>query len=199
MSVHARGCNYSDMEITKLVKDIITNLPLGRHITALEIARQLNVEKSYINKQLYKLYHEGLLNVIPTNPPRWLKKTCTKEEEDVMSVIVETNTYLDELDIETMGKNNPELFGDTIPYEKILAWKDKNPCSVLNEYCQYTSRDWYIDIISSGPIHKPLFTATLCISGVKFRSAIGSTKKEAKTNATRMAMDLIINNSIIKF
>ncbi|AAF17911.1 gp029L [Rabbit fibroma virus] len=91
------------------------------------------------------------------------------------------------------------IFGDTIKYEKIVSWQTKNPCTVLNEYCQITSREWSINVTRTGQSHNPTFTAVVTVSGYSFKSATGSNKKEARKNAAKEAMDIILKHVVIKF
>ncbi|AFU76962.1 m29L [Myxoma virus] len=91
------------------------------------------------------------------------------------------------------------IFGDTIKYEKIVSWQTKNPCTVLNEYCQITFREWSINVTRAGQSHSPTFTAVVTVSGYSFKSATGSNKKEARKNAAKEAMDVILKHVVIKF
>ncbi|AGU99712.1 m29L [Myxoma virus] len=91
------------------------------------------------------------------------------------------------------------IFGDTIKYEKIVSWQTKNPCTVLNEYCQITFREWSINVTRTGQSHNPTFTAVVTVSGYSFKSATGSNKKEARKNAAKEAMDVILKHVVIKF
>ncbi|AAL69771.1 SPV032 putative PKR inhibitor host range protein [Swinepox virus] len=174
--------DISNEDVYSLVKQEVDSLPVGNFITAVEISKKIEKEKSSINRQLYALYQQGYIDMVPACPPKWYKRNQ------------------DNMNNESIEIHNPDhMFSDTIPYTKIIEWKNKNPITVLNEYCQITQRDWIIDIISSGQSHCPIFTASITVSGIKCKTGKGSTKKEAKQIAARETMNFILNKTIIKF
>ncbi|QHG62593.1 dsRNA binding Pkr inhibitor [Cetacean poxvirus 1] len=77
---------------------------------------------------------------------------------------------------------------DTINYIKVLEWQNKNPVSVLNEYCQTTGRKWIIHIVKYGSDHCPLFLGAVIIDGHMFPYDCGKTKKEARCAAATLAV-----------
>ncbi|ABQ43508.1 dsRNA-binding [Tanapox virus] len=177
------SCTVNDAEIFSLVKKEVLSLNTNDYTTAISLSNKLKIDKKKINQQLYKLKKEDTVKMVPSNPPKWFKN------------------YNGEHDSKLEQKHHipNHIFSDTVPYKKIINWKDKNPCIVLNEYCQFTCRDWSIDITTSGKSHCPMFTATVIISGIKFKPAIGNTKREAKYNASKITMDEILDSVIIKF
>ncbi|QEJ79182.1 double-stranded RNA binding protein [Goatpox virus] len=175
--------SFDEVDSYELVKKMVNNLSESEFITAIEISKKLNIEKANVNKQLYKLHNDGFIFMIRSNPPKWFKKNGIDNNDN------------DNNDMKKLNKS----FSDTIPYYKIVLWKEKNPCSAINEYCQFTSRDWYINISSCGNGRKPMFLASVIISGIKFFPEIGNTKKEAKQKSTKRTIDFLINTSIIKF
>ncbi|AAR07391.1 34L [Yaba monkey tumor virus] len=180
------GCE-NDVKTFSLVKNEVMMLNVDEYTTSIDISNKLKINKKKINKQLYKLQKEGVLKMVPSNPPKWFKN-CNCEDSENNDNKLESRDHVPH-----------HIFKDEIPYKKIISWKDKTPCTVINEYCQLTSRDWSIEVTTAGESHCPIFTASVIISGIKFKPEIGNTKKEAKHKASKITMEEILKSSIVKF
>nr|WGO62663.1 dsRNA-binding [Wadden Sea poxvirus] len=110
---------------------------------------------------------------------------------------------MDNISNNTCGNDDTDIyldkFSDTIPYQKIVNWKNKSPSVILNEYCQYTNREWSIYVNKSGSDNCPVFTAYVTISGIHFKPANSENKKGAKAKAAKLAMEKVFEWIIVKF
>ncbi|AFB76933.1 interferon resistance protein [Cotia virus SPAn232] len=158
-------------DISEIINGIINHLSIGESTTALQISKDLGIGKSTVNKYLYKLHKDGIIKMENVIPPRWSKNDTNFEK--------------------TVGIG---VFNDIIPKSKLDSWKGKNPIAIINEYCQFTMREWTI-IVKYDENHTtyPLFNASVVISDKQFETMKGKTKQEAKYNAANVAVDAILN------
>ncbi|APG58244.1 protein E3 [BeAn 58058 virus] len=162
-------------DVVELIKNSIANLSIGESLTALQISKDLGINKSTINKHLYKLSKDGDVKMVKDIPPRWSKNETRCEATGGIGV-----------------------FNDIIPKSKLENWKGKNPIIVINEYCQYTMRDWSIIVKYDENSTYPLFLANVIISDKEFSVMKGRSKKEAKNNAATVAVDAILNKENVE-
>ncbi|AKJ93687.1 dsRNA-binding protein [Raccoonpox virus] len=179
----------SDIEI---VTEAIRNIG-SDGITAIQLTRQLNMEKREVNDALYDLQSKNMVYSSNDDPPRWFiseeNKIPQGEESSVDDILN------DESREKSMGAYS---FDDIIPAKRLIGWKDANPITVINEYCQITKRDWSF-CIESGQSNSPTFYARVDIDGRLFDKAEGSSKRDAKNKAAKLAVDKLLSYVIIRF
>ncbi|QED21220.1 double-stranded RNA binding protein [Borealpox virus] len=181
----------SDVEI---VTEAIRNSG-SEGVTAIQLSRQLNMEKREVNKALYDLQRIAMVYSCDGNPPRWFMTT----EADTQAVDTTADDIIEDESREKSMSKDHQLFDDIIPAKKIIDWKGVNPVTVINEYCQITKRDWSFLIESVGPSNAPTFYACVDIDGRVFDKADGKTKRDAKNNAAKLAVDKLLGYVIIRF
>ncbi|AOP31747.1 dsRNA-binding protein [Volepox virus] len=130
------------------------------------------------------------------DPPRWYVTDENKQQNDEPG----PSSAEAIIDDESREKSTDEyVFNDIIPAKKIMDWKDTHPVTIINEYCQITKRDWSFRIESVGPSNSPTFYARVDIDGILFDKADGSSKRDAKNKAAKLAVDKLLTYVIIRF
>ncbi|AXN74850.1 interferon resistance, PKR inhibitor [Akhmeta virus] len=163
--------------------------------TAAQLTRQLNMEKREVNKALYDLQRSAMVYSSDDIPPRWfMTMEADKPDADVMA-----DAIIDDVSREKSMREDHKSFDDVIPAKKIIDWKNANPVTIINEYCQITKRYWSFRIESVGPSNSPTFYACVDIDGRVFDKADGKTKRDAKNNAAKLAVDKLLGYVIIRF
>ncbi|AOP31536.1 dsRNA-binding protein [Skunkpox virus] len=182
----------TDMEIvTEAIKKIGSE-----GITATQLTIQLNMEKKEVDKALYDLQNKHIVYSSDDEPPRWFVTDDNKPQKDE----AEPSSVDTIIDDESREKSMDQyVFHDIIPAKRIMDWKDTHPVTIINEYCHITKRDWSFYIESVGPSNSPTFYARVDIDGRSFDKADGSSKRDAKNKAAKLAVDKLLTDVIIRF
>ncbi len=153
------------------------------------------MEKREVNKALYDLQRSAMVYSSNDTPPRW----STTMDVDTRPTDSDADAIIDDVSREKSMREDHKSFDDVIPVKKIIYWKGVNPVTVINEYCQITRRDWSFRIESVGPSNSPTFYACVDIDGRVFDKADGKSKRDAKNNAAKLAVDKLLSYVIIRF
>ncbi|AST09452.1 dsRNA-binding protein IFN resistance/PKR inhibitor [NY_014 poxvirus] len=162
-------------------------------ITAIELSKILNMEKKLVNNALYTIQRNGGVYSTEDNPPKWFVTNKNTDSDGDESDTRDTTSLIKEY------QTGMQAFEDVIPSKKLIDWKDVNPITVINEYCQITNRSATYSIDSKGPSNNPTFYARVIIDGRIFDIAEGKTKKEAKNKAAKLAVDKLFEHITISF